>query len=278
MVDENKNLNIQSEGSNATSGSKNKGKERASEGRSNFASSSRTNNPEISNSGEIIRTSELAVEKEILNLKNKVAEKGKNESFLEFEKKNEMIKNKYKNAIISKQSLGLEKMSGWRKFGEAMEFESDFVLREVIPFWGSFTKSTREKSLEQIIEYYQEQFSQLTASIANDQENIFSEVKNILKEKKREIDGITKVMEQLREQADAEREIRSKKEIEIKELKEQEEKEKKANEEKKREIEKAKEENQKALQSAERVEIEQLRSESNRANKTAQELENGLKG
>jgi hypothetical protein len=97
MVDENKNLNLTAEGSNAASGSKQKGKERASEGESNFASSSRTNNPEISNSGEIIRTSELAVEKEILNLKNKVAEKGKNESFLEFEKKNEEIKKIYKN-------------------------------------------------------------------------------------------------------------------------------------------------------------------------------------
>ena len=260
MVDEIINLNPQAEGSNTAANR---------------------------NRNAVIRTPELAVERELENLKNKVAEKGNNESFLEFEKKSERIKEVFKN-----RSLGSE----WKIIQEEKEYDNKFEkvigrikrmsergdmkstfektvdvgLREIIPFYGSFTKADREKQLETIIEYYQEQFSQLTTSIANDQENIFSEVKNVLKEKNRKIDGMTKVIDQLKEQAEAEKEERKKEKTER-------EREKKANEEEIKKIEKAKGEKQKELQSAERVEIERLRSESNRVNKTTQELENGLK-
>jgi len=76
--EQNKNLNPQAEGSNATSGSKGK---------------------------EVIRTPELAVEKELLNLKNKVAEKGNNESFLEFENINKEIREKYQNRVVGEKLI-----------------------------------------------------------------------------------------------------------------------------------------------------------------------------
>jgi len=59
--EQNKNLNPQAEGSNTAANR---------------------------NRNAVIRTTELETEKELSNLKNKVAEKGKNESFLDFEKKN----------------------------------------------------------------------------------------------------------------------------------------------------------------------------------------------
>jgi hypothetical protein len=73
MVDEIINLNPQAEGSNAAANR---------------------------NRNAVIRTEELAVERELENLKNKVAEKGNNESFLEFDQVNKRLKENYKNRSL----------------------------------------------------------------------------------------------------------------------------------------------------------------------------------
>jgi chromosome segregation ATPase len=153
-------------------------------------------------------------------------------------------------------------MSNLRQFGEALELEGDFVLREIIPFYGSFTTSVTEKSLQKLIEYYQEQFSQLTNSIANDQENIFSEVKNVLKEKNNKIAEMERGYDKLKEQADAEREERKR--------------ERKADDEKLAIVEREKEEIQNALLSTEKSEIEQLKAERNQLRTNTEEQEKFL--
>ena len=197
---------------------------------------------------KVIRTPELAVEKELLNLKNKVAERGENEipDFEDFKEKYTTIKATYKN--ISKTEI----------IKKDLERVGDIIGNATIPFYGAWTKNRHEKDLEQIIEYYHNNIEIMLEY----QENIFKEKNNKIAEMERGID-------KLREQYQAESEERKKEKEEERKLKEQ-------AEGREAEIAQLQGETQKALLSAEKKEIEQLKEERNQLRTTTDEQEKFL--